>query len=44
MPMFDWPAVEPPRYKYPLDENVEYNRKQDDDSLKGITDTIDHWK
>jgi 4-aminobutyrate aminotransferase/(S)-3-amino-2-methylpropionate transaminase len=42
--MFDWPAAEPPRYKYPLDENVEYNRKQDDDSLKGITDMIDHWK
>ena len=26
---FDWPAAEPPRYKYPLEENVEYNRNQD---------------
>ena len=22
----DWPAAEPPRYKYPLSDNVEYNR------------------
>jgi len=25
-PAFDWPAAEPPRYKYPLAENVEYNK------------------
>ena len=24
-PAFDWPAAEPPRYRYPLSENVEYN-------------------
>lgn len=42
--MFDWPAANPPLYKYPLEENAEYNRKQDDDSLKGIKDMIDHWK
>ena len=22
---FDWPAAEPPRYKHPLNENIEYN-------------------
>lgn len=26
IPAFNWPAAEPPRYKYPLSENVEYNR------------------
>jgi len=25
IPAFDWPAAEPPRYKYPLEENVDYN-------------------
>lgn len=25
LPAFDWPAAEPPRYKYPLDANKEYN-------------------
>ena len=25
-PAFDWPAAEPPRYKWPLDENKEYNK------------------
>lgn len=44
MPMFDWPAAEPPRYKYPLEENTEYNRKQDDDSLASMIEMIDHWK
>ena len=29
IPAFDWPAAEPPRYKYPLAENAEYNRNQD---------------
>ena len=29
IPAFDWPAAEPPRYKYPLSENAEYNRSQD---------------
>jgi len=33
IPAFDWPAAEPPRYKYPLDANVEYNRDQDQASL-----------
>ncbi len=24
-PAFDWPGATPPQYKYPLDQNVEYN-------------------
>jgi len=26
-PAFDWPSAEPPRYKYPLSENAEYNKE-----------------
>lgn len=26
IPAFDWPAAEPPRYKYPLKENEDYNK------------------
>lgn len=36
MPAFDWPAAEPPRYKYPLADHVEYNKKQDDASLAHV--------
>ena len=36
MPAFDWPYAEPPRYKYPLEDNVEYNKAQDDTSLAHV--------
>ena len=26
-PAFNWPAAEPPRYKYPLSENADYNKE-----------------
>ena len=29
IPAFDWPAAQNPVYKYPLADNVEYNRAQD---------------
>ena len=29
IPAFDWPAAKNPIYKYPLEDNVEYNRDQD---------------
>ena len=35
-PAFDWPAAEPPRYKYPLADNVEYNKAQDQASLADV--------
>jgi len=44
MPAFDWPAADPPVYKYPLEDNAEYNRKQDDESLRGVELMIDEWK
>ena len=43
IPAFDWPAAEPPRYKYPLEENVEYNRAQDLASLADVRAKIAQW-
>lgn len=42
-PAFDWPAAEPPRYKYPLNENAEYNRQQDVASLADVRAKIQEW-
>ena len=43
-PSFDWPAAEPPRYKYPLADNVEYNAAQDAASLADVRSKIAEWK
>ena len=44
IPAFDWPAAINPVYKYPLEDNVEYNRAQDQESLDDIRAKIDQWK
>ena len=44
MPAFDWPQAKSPKYKYPLAENEEYNRAQDDESLADARLKIDQWK
>ena len=41
---FDWPAAEPPRYKWPLQDNAEYNAAQDEASLADVRAKIDQWK
>ena len=41
MPSFDWPAVDPPRYKYPLASNESYNKAQDDSSIAAVSEIID---
>ena len=43
-PAFDWPAAEPPRYKYPLEDNFEYNKAQDEASLADVRAKISEWK
>lgn len=43
-PAFDWPSAEPPRYKYPLAENQEYNNAQDAASLADVRGKIVEWK
>ena len=44
MPAFDWPHAISPQYKYPLAENEEYNRAQDDASLADARSKIEQWK
>lgn len=41
LPSLDWPIASFPRYKYPLEDNVVYNQKQDDDCLKEVEQLID---
>ena len=41
---FDWPHAEPPVYKYPLEDNVEYNKAQDDASILDARNKIAQWK
>ena len=43
IPAFDWPAAEPPRYRYPLAENAEYNSAQDQASLVDVRAKIEEW-
>ena len=44
MPAFDWPHAISPEYKYPLEENEEYNRAQDDASIADARAKIEQWK
>ena len=44
IPAFDWPIASFPRYKYPLEENVEYNKNQDLVCLSECEDLIQDFK
>ena len=39
-PAFDWPIAEFPQVKYPLEENVEYNRQQENKSIQDVSNTL----
>lgn len=43
IPAFNWPKATFPVYKYPLEENVEYNKQQDDSSLAEVEKLIKTW-
>ncbi len=43
IPSLDWPIASFPRYKYPLEENQEYNRNQDEKCLKEIQELYDYF-
>mmetsp|Transcript_11448 Transcript_11448/g.15434 ORF Transcript_11448/g.15434 Transcript_11448/m.15434 type:complete len:154 (+) Transcript_11448:670-1131(+) len=43
-PGFDWPASKNPLYKYPLDENEDYNREQDRAALADMRYKIEQWR
>jgi 4-aminobutyrate aminotransferase/(S)-3-amino-2-methylpropionate transaminase len=40
MPAFDWPIANFPRYKYPLNENTDYNKLQDKECLADVEKKI----
>jgi len=44
MPAFDWPAADPPTYKFPLEDNRIYNEQQDDKSLAQCKALIEQWR
>ncbi|VDM49358.1 unnamed protein product [Toxocara canis] len=44
MPALQWPVAKYPRYRYPLDENMEYNKKEDDDCLAMVESIIKKQK
>lgn len=41
VPSFEWPIAPYPRYKYPLEKNVQENREQDESCLKQIKKLIE---
>lgn len=44
IPAFDWPIASFPRYKYPLEANVAFNAKQDEDCLKEVDQLYGVWR
>jgi 4-aminobutyrate aminotransferase/(S)-3-amino-2-methylpropionate transaminase len=36
IPAFDWPQAEPPAYRYPLEDNEEFNTQTENESLADI--------
>ncbi|XP_017034176.1 4-aminobutyrate aminotransferase, mitochondrial [Drosophila kikkawai] len=43
VPSFDWPIASFPQYKYPLEENVEHNKKEDEKCLAEVQDLIEQY-
>lgn len=41
VPTLDWPIADFPAYKYPYEDNLEYNQNQDDQCLKNVSELID---
>lgn len=43
MPSFNWPKAKYPSYKYPLEENVEFNKEEDKKCLEIIDNLFKTW-
>ncbi|XP_050310399.1 4-aminobutyrate aminotransferase, mitochondrial-like isoform X2 [Anthonomus grandis grandis] len=43
IPAFDWPMANFPNYRYPLEENVECNKKEDEKCLARVEELFDSW-
>lgn len=44
VPAFDWPIAPFPEYKYPLNENIKENKKEDERCLAVVEDLISQFK
>lgn len=44
VPSFDWPVADFPQYRYPLEENVPYNKQQDKSCLAQVQDLIEQYR
>ncbi|KAK9504668.1 hypothetical protein O3M35_010949 [Rhynocoris fuscipes] len=44
VPAFDWPIADFPKYKYPLNEHIKENAKEDDRSLAQVEELISKYK
>lgn len=44
VPSFDWPIASFPEYKYPLEDHVEENRKEDEKCLAEVQELIELYK
>lgn len=43
VPSLDWPIADFPMYKYPYEDNLEYNKAQDEHCLKNVAELIDYY-
>ncbi|EDW70352.2 4-aminobutyrate aminotransferase, mitochondrial [Drosophila virilis] len=44
VPSFDWPIASFPQYKYPLEDNVAENKKEDEKCLSEVQSLIEEYK
>lgn len=44
LPSFNWPKAEFPSYKYPLDKNEDFNKKEDERCLKIVEEVFKVWQ
>ncbi|KAK6204856.1 4-aminobutyrate aminotransferase [Scheffersomyces amazonensis] len=44
LPSFNWPKADYPSYKYPLDQNEEYNKEEDKRCLAIVDELFKTWK
>lgn len=44
VPSMDWPVAPFPKYRYPLDKNVEYNQKEDEKCLKEVQNLFNEYQ
>lgn len=43
VPAFDWPIADYPKYKYPLEQNKDYNEREDKRCLAMVEDLIEQY-